>query len=49
MFHSGRQVQKHTQDFQDLDLVEIPVEGVAAYWLSLKKVQKGKLNTRRKA
>ncbi|MFP4212760.1 MAG: hypothetical protein ACLFRL_01495 [Desulfohalobiaceae bacterium] len=46
MFHSGRQVQKHTQDFQDLDLVEIPVEGVAAYWLSLKKVQKGKLNTR---
>jgi hypothetical protein len=38
------QQQKNIQDFQDLDLVEIPMEGVAAYWLSLKKVQKGKLN-----
>ncbi len=40
--------EKHEdhQSFQDLDLVEIPMEGVAAYWLSLKKVQKGKLSAR---
>jgi hypothetical protein len=29
-------------DIKDLDLLEIPIEGVAAYWLSLRKVLKAK-------
>ena len=41
LMHCNNGLEKH---FQDLDLVEIPMEGVAAYWLSLKKVQKGKVN-----
>lgn len=36
--------QEH--QFQDLDLLEIPFEGVAAYWLSLKKVLKSKKNAK---
>ncbi|MGM0423584.1 MAG: hypothetical protein ACQEQX_01545 [Thermodesulfobacteriota bacterium] len=46
MFDFSREKNEEIQSFHDLDLVEIPIEGVAAYWLSLKKVQKGKLNAR---
>lgn len=29
---------------RDFDMVEIPLEGVAAYWLSIKKLVEGKRN-----
>lgn len=37
---------KHRKLPQDLDLLEIPLEGVAAYWLSLKKVMQLKKNNK---
>jgi len=38
--------QEALYKLKDLDLLEIPVEGVAAYWLSLKKVLKSRKNAR---
>ena len=38
--------QEALYKLKDLDLLEIPIEGVAAYWLSLKKVLKSKKNAK---
>jgi len=38
--------QEALYKLKDLDLLEIPIEGVAAYWLSLKKVVKSKKNAK---
>ena len=38
--------KKHRKLPKDLDLLEIPIEGVAAYWLSLKKVLLLKKNSK---
>lgn len=38
--------QESLYKLKDLDLLEIPIEGVAAYWLSLKKMIKSKKNAK---
>ena len=38
--------QEALYKLKDLDLLEIPIEGVAAYWLSLKRVLKSKKNAK---